>query len=50
LGQWLNGEILTKFNVFLFVFDFIIEMPLKAIVEVIDEWMRFVRLKKEEIV
>lgn len=50
VGQWLSGEVLTKFNVLIFLFDFIIEMPLKAIVEVIDEWARFVKLKKDEIV
>lgn len=50
VGQWLSGEVLTKFNFLMFIFDFIIEMPLKAIVEVIDEWVHFVRLKKEEIV
>jgi hypothetical protein len=50
VGQWLSGEVLSKFNIFIFIFDFIIEMPLKVIVEVIDEWARFVRLKKEEMV
>ncbi|MBI2616897.1 hypothetical protein HYW55_02050 [Candidatus Gottesmanbacteria bacterium] len=50
VGQILSDEVLTKFNILIFFFDFIIEMPLKAIVEVIDEWARFVRLKKEEIV
>jgi len=50
VGQWLSGEVLTKFNVLMFIFDFIIEMPFKAIVEVFDEWVHFVRIKKEEIV
>jgi hypothetical protein len=50
VGQWLSGEVLTRFNVLMFVLDFIIEMPFKAIVEVFDEWIRFVRLKKDEIV
>lgn len=50
VGQMLSDEVLAKFNVLIFVFDFIIEMPLKAIVEVVDEWFHFVRLKKEEIV
>ncbi len=50
VGQWLSGEVLAKFNILIFLFDFIIEMPLKAIVEVIDEWARFVKIKKEEIV
>ena len=50
VGQWLSGEILVKFNFLIFVFDFIIEMPFKAIVEVFDEWVHFVKLKKEEII
>jgi hypothetical protein len=50
VGQWLSGEVLQRFNFLIFIFDFVIEMPFKAIVEVIDEWVRFVRLKKEEIV
>lgn len=50
VGQWLSGEVLSRFNVLIFIFDFIIEMPFKAIVEVVDEWVHFVRLKKEEIV
>lgn len=50
VGQWLSAEVLTKFNVLIFLFDFIIEMPLKAIVEVVDEWVKFVKLKKEEMV
>ena len=49
VGQWLSGEVLTRFNVLIFFFDFIIEMPFKAIVEVVDEWVHFVRLKKEEM-
>ncbi len=50
VGHWLSGEILSKFNFLIFFFDFIIEMPFKAIVEVFDEWMRFVKIKKDEIV
>jgi hypothetical protein len=50
VGQWLSGEVLTKFNVIIFVFDFIIEMPFKAVVEVFDEWIRFVRVKKDEMI
>ena len=50
VGQWLSGEVLSKFNVIIFVFDFIIEMPFKAIVEIFDEWIRFVRVKKDEMI
>ena len=49
VGQWLSGEVLQRFNFIIFFLDFIIEMPFKAIVEVFDEWIHFMRLKKEEI-
>lgn len=48
VGQWLSGQI-AKLNVLGFIFDFIIEAPLKAFLEVIEEWVHFVRAKKEEI-
>jgi hypothetical protein len=48
VGQWLSTQI-SKLNVLGFVFDFIIEAPLKAFLEVIEEWVHFVRAKKEEI-
>ncbi len=47
-GHILSREI-AKLNVFIFIFDFILEAPLKVIFEVAEEWIRFVRLKKEEI-
>ena len=49
VGQWLSGEI-ARFSLFVVIFDFIIEAPFKAIFEVIEEWIRFVRIKKEEMV
>ena len=48
VGQWISVQI-TYLNVLGFIFDFIIEAPLKAFLEVIEEWVRFVRIKKEEI-
>jgi hypothetical protein len=48
-GHWLSGEI-ARLNVFIVIFDFILEAPLKAIFEVFEEWVRFIRTKKEEIV
>jgi hypothetical protein len=48
-GQFLSAEI-AKINIFIFIFDFILEAPLKTIFELIEEWIRFIRLKKEEIV
>ncbi len=48
-GHFLSAEI-AKINIFIFLFDFILEAPLKVIFEVAEEWIRFVRTKKEEIV
>jgi len=48
-GDVLSREI-AKINVFIFIFDFILEAPLKVIFEVIEEWIRFIRTKKEEII
>jgi hypothetical protein len=48
-GQFLSREI-ARLNIFIFIFDFILEAPLKVIFEVAEEWIRFVRTKKDEIV
>jgi len=40
---------LSKINVLMFVFDVIIETPLKLILDVIEEWFKFTRKQKEEI-
>jgi hypothetical protein len=48
VGQWISVQI-TYLNVLTFIFDFIVEAPLKAFLEVVEEWIHFVRLKKEEI-
>lgn len=47
-GHFLSREI-AKLNVFIFIFDFILEAPLKVIFEVAEEWIHFIRIKKEEI-
>lgn len=48
-GQFLSKEI-AKINIFIFFFDFILEAPLKTIFDLAEEWIRFVRVKKDEIV
>lgn len=48
-GHILSREI-AKINIFIFLFDFVLEAPLKVIFEVVEEWIRFVRIKKEEII
>lgn len=48
IGQWLSNQI-AKINILSFVFDFIIEAPLKTFLEILEDWLHFVRIKKEEI-
>jgi len=49
VGQWLSVQI-ASINVLSFVLDFVIEAPLKAILDVVEDWIHFVKTKKEEIV
>ncbi len=49
LGKFFSQEI-SKLNFFIFLFDFIIEAPFKLLFEIIEEWIAFVRKKKEEII
>lgn len=46
-GQWLSGQI-ARINILSFIFDFIIEAPLKTFLEILEQWLHFVRVKKEE--
>lgn len=48
VGQVLSAE-LAHINFLIFVFDFIIEAPFKAFFEIIEDWFKFIRIKKEEI-
>ncbi len=49
VGKWLSSEI-AKINVLLLVFDFLIEAPFKVLFEVIEEWIGFIRRRKEDII
>ncbi len=48
IGQLLSNQI-SKINILSFIFDFIIEAPLKTFLEILEDWLHFVRVKKEEI-
>ncbi|PIT90551.1 MAG: hypothetical protein COU22_01525 [Candidatus Komeilibacteria bacterium CG10_big_fil_rev_8_21_14_0_10_41_13] len=47
-GHWLS-EKFSKINVFVFILDFIIEAPFKIFLEVIEDWLAFLREKKDEM-
>jgi hypothetical protein len=49
VGKFLSKNV-SKLNFLTVIFDFIIEAPFKLLVEVVEEWVKFVRQKREEIV
>lgn len=49
LGKFFSQEI-AKLNFFIVILDFLIEAPFKLVFEVVEEWISFVRARKEEII
>jgi len=47
-GKWIN-EKFSRVNFFVFILDFIIEAPFKIFVEIAEEWTKYVKERKEEI-
>ncbi len=47
-GQWLSQSI-SRLNVFMFILDFIIEAPFKIFLGVLEEWLAFMKEKREEL-
>jgi hypothetical protein len=48
VGRWLSSNF-SKINVFIFFFDFIIESPFKVIVEIADDWTKYVRERRDNL-
>lgn len=48
VGKWLSNNF-SKINVFMFIMDFILEAPFKVLVEIAEQWTRYVRERKEDI-
>ena len=48
-GKRFSSE-LAKINIFNFILDFFIEAPLKSILEVVEDWLAFIKEKKEELI
>ncbi|KKS33340.1 MAG: hypothetical protein UU95_C0035G0008 [Parcubacteria group bacterium GW2011_GWC2_42_12] len=48
VGKWLN-EKFSRLNFFVFILDFIIEAPFKVLVDIAEEWTKYVKERKEEI-
>jgi hypothetical protein len=49
VGKWLSNNV-SKVNVFVFIFDFIIEAPFKILVDVAEEWTKYVKERKDNVV
>jgi len=43
------SERFNRFNPFIIILDFLIEAPLKIIIKIMNSWLRFVNIKKEEL-
>jgi hypothetical protein len=48
MGKFLSSEV-ARFNFFTVIFDFFIEAPFKLLIQVVEDWISFVRARKEEI-
>jgi len=48
-GKWLSVKF-ARINVFVFLLDFIIEAPFKIFVEIAEEWTKYVKERKDELV
>ncbi len=48
VGKWLSSNV-SKINVFIFIFDFILEAPFKILVEVAEDWTKYVRERRENM-
>lgn len=48
VGRWLSSNV-SRVNVFVFILDVLIELPLQALIEITEDWFQFIRDKKEEI-
>ena len=47
-GRWLSNN-MSKVNLFVFIFDFIIEAPFKIFVEIADDWTRYVKERRDNM-
>lgn len=48
-GKWLS-EKFHRLNIFVFILDFIIEAPFKIFIEISEEWTKYVKERKDDLV
>ena len=49
IGKWLSSQI-SKINLYIVFFDYLIEAPFKLLIEVAEEWIKFVKARKDELI
>ena len=49
LGKLLSDQV-SRINVFIIFFDYFIEAPFKFFIDIVEEWARFLRDRKDELV
>ena len=48
VGRWLSNN-MSRVNIFVFIFDFIIEAPFKILVDVAEDWTKYVRERRDNM-
>jgi hypothetical protein len=48
LGRWLSENV-SKINIFIYFFDFILEAPIKIAIRFFEAWSDYIREKREEL-
>jgi len=48
VGKWLSNKF-SKINIFMFFMDFVIETPFKVLVDIAEQWTRYVRERRDDI-
>jgi hypothetical protein len=48
MGRFLSNNV-SKINIFIFIFDFIIETPFKIMVAIIEDWTKYLKERKEDL-
>jgi hypothetical protein len=47
-GRWLSNNA-SKINIFIFIFDFIIEAPFKVFVNIAEDWTQYVKERRDNL-
>ncbi|MFA6296815.1 MAG: hypothetical protein WC663_05650 [Patescibacteria group bacterium] len=47
-GRWISNTF-SRVNVFIFIMDFLIEAPFQLMIEIIEDWIVYIKEKREEI-